>query len=84
MSPLELLPTLQRRPFDPFRIIDSDGKEYEIRHPEMVMVFPTCVLIATPNPAAPGSFLTHTYLSMYHMKNFEPIGASEGNGAPEQ
>jgi hypothetical protein len=28
---------LRRRPFEPFRIVTSNGDRYDVRHPEMVL-----------------------------------------------
>lgn len=38
MAPVDLGQLLRNQPFVPFRIQVSDGTNYEIRHPELVMV----------------------------------------------
>ena len=38
LSPESLCEELHRQPFVPLRIYLTDGKTYEIRHPEMAMV----------------------------------------------
>lgn len=38
MPPDKLLEALARAPFEPFRIHMTDGKVYDIRHPEMVLL----------------------------------------------
>jgi hypothetical protein len=83
MAPTELLPRLQLRPFVPFRIVSSDGMNYDIRHPEMVMLFPTAAMIAYPNEQVPGTFLRSDFVSMFHIVRIEPFEAapsSKGNG----
>jgi hypothetical protein len=75
MSPAELVPSIQRRPFVPFRIVTSDGTNYDIRHPEMAMLFPTAVLVAFPNEKAPGTFSRFVLVSMYHIVRVETLEA---------
>ena len=45
----ELLDLQRERPFRPLRICISDGEAYEVRHPEMMLVTKTKVVIALPN-----------------------------------
>ena len=44
----EILDPLQTRPFRPLRIHVSDGSVYEVRHPELVHLTRSSVLICTP------------------------------------
>ena len=45
----ELLDLQRERTFRPLRIFISDGEAYEVRHPEMMLVTKTKVVIALPN-----------------------------------
>ena len=38
MEPEELYAKVRHEPFEPFRLHVSDGKVYEIRHPEQIMI----------------------------------------------
>jgi len=38
MAPEELRETLKHQPFEPFRIVLTDGKGYDIRHPDLLLV----------------------------------------------
>jgi hypothetical protein len=83
MSPAELVPFIQRRPFVPFRIVSSEGVSYDIRHPEMVILFPTAAMIAYPNERVPGTFLRSDFVSMFHIVRIEQLetpSAVTGNG----
>ncbi len=44
----EMIEALRTSPFRPFRMYVSDGAEYEIRHPEMMMVFRSSVNVGIP------------------------------------
>jgi hypothetical protein len=41
MNPEDIRPWLQRRPFKPFRTHLSDGRHYDILHPEFVLLLRT-------------------------------------------
>ena len=43
---------LRQRPFVPFRLRMSDGKAYDVRHPEMLMVSRTVLAVAIHRPRA--------------------------------
>ena len=45
MAPREVLNYLKAEPFRPFRIRMTSGRTYEIRHPEMVRVTKTVLVI---------------------------------------
>jgi hypothetical protein len=47
ISPHDVLAYLKAQPFRPFRIHMVSGKTYDIRHPEMVRVTPTTLVIFT-------------------------------------
>jgi hypothetical protein len=84
MSPAELVPYLRRRPFEPFRVVTSEGVNYEIHHPEMAMPVTTSLLIAYPNPDVPGAYLRFDLVSMFHILRIEQLPVSvnpQGNGS---
>jgi len=37
---------LNRRPFEPFRVVSSSGQTYEVRHPEMAILIRNGLVIA--------------------------------------
>lgn len=48
MRPDDLAALLERRPFQPLRLHLTDGKQFEIRHPEMALVWRSVVRIFGP------------------------------------
>jgi len=38
MEAEELFLKVRQRPFEPFRLCDSDGTAYEVRHPDQIIV----------------------------------------------
>ena len=82
MSPTDLLRFTRRRPFEPFRIVVSDGTAYEIRHPDFCMVLQTSVIVGLPGMDPPE---TAEWIDARHILKVIPLGPStlgpEG-GAP--
>jgi hypothetical protein len=53
MTPNELSAVLRARPFRPFRIVCLDGVNYEVRHPDMVLVGTGAAHLGYPDPDDP-------------------------------
>ena len=53
MRPDDIRNFLNKRPFQPFRITLTDGRNYEVRHPELVMVGRSAIVIGLPVPDEP-------------------------------
>ncbi|HTU16425.1 MAG TPA: hypothetical protein VMG10_00055 [Gemmataceae bacterium] len=73
MLPAELLQMLRARPFMPFRIYLNDGTLYEIRHPELVMVFVASAIVAFPDPDHPGLYRSWEIVDLRHIGRLERI-----------
>jgi hypothetical protein len=50
MQTVDILEFVRRKPFKPFRVTLSDGRTYEIHHPELAMVGLSIVVIGVPAP----------------------------------
>lgn len=48
MFPQDVREFLTRQPFQPFRVTLSDGRTYEVRHPELAMVGLSTVAFGIP------------------------------------
>ena len=66
---------LARRPFEPFRVIMSSGKTYEIRHPEMAWLTRTTLYIGV---VGNGEDIPDDAImcSLLHITNVEPARSS--------
>jgi len=49
MMPSDILFWTKAEPFRPFRITMNAGRFYDVRHPELALVFTDSVLIITPS-----------------------------------
>jgi hypothetical protein len=52
MGGTEVIRLLRDQPFKPFRLKVSNGKSYDVRHPDMAIVTPRAVYVGIP-PAEP-------------------------------
>ncbi len=50
MAPEELLTAIRERPFQPFRVALTDGRVFEVHHPEMVLSGRRSAIIGIPAP----------------------------------
>jgi hypothetical protein len=53
MRPQDLLDHLRRQPFQRFRLILTDGRTFEVRHPELAVVGKTTVAVSLTRPHDP-------------------------------
>ncbi len=74
MRPEDFRAFLAKKPFQPFRITLTDGRTYEVRHPELAMVGRTSVVIgmAASDESEPvyDRFVT---VSLLHIMQMEPL-----------
>ncbi len=85
MSPDEVLQALHKRPFQPFRIEVSDGTDYEVHHPELVMVGLGAILIGIPATGEWPVYQRVETVSLGHVVKLIPLAApvvGDGNGPP--
>ncbi len=74
MRPDDLLQLLRARPFQPFRISLSDGKQYEVRHPETAIVSRSTVVLGILGPQGPdGPVERVVHCALIHITQTELI-----------
>jgi hypothetical protein len=82
VSAQDLLELLRARPFVPFRLYATDGRTYEVRHPDQALVLRSRVVL--PQRASDGVPEGSEHLSLIHVIRAEEMvgdSASGGNGA---
>jgi len=77
MSLRELQKRLQKRPFEPFRLVLSSGDAYEMRHPEMALVLKGGIEIAEPDAKGEPPEVA-AWCSLLHITAIEPIATKNG------
>lgn len=66
---------LKKQPFQPFRLVLSNGHTHEIKHPELAWVTPYYILVGIPDPNwdGPSAIIDEIMVSMIHIAEVEPI-----------
>jgi hypothetical protein len=77
MAPAELRDALHQRPFEPFRLVMTDGVGYEIRHPDLLMVgLRTATVGLTGQPGQ--TFYKRTVkVDLLHVIRIEPFETAQ-------
>ena len=68
-----VLGLVRQQPFKPFRIHMSDGEAFDIRHPEVVMVFRDRVVVGIPAEHGDGLMQDIQFCSMLHISRLEQL-----------
>jgi hypothetical protein len=78
MRPEDIRELLQHKPFQPFRLTLTDGRMYEVRHPEMAMVGRSAVAIGLPASNDPTPIYDRLVtVSLLHIMQIEPSEMQE-------
>ncbi len=83
MLPQQLQDALRKRPFRPFRIVQTDGTIYDVRHPELLMVGLTEAVVGLNLDPAQPLFERTATLDLFHIIRIEPLpvpAQSQGDG----
>jgi hypothetical protein len=71
MRPEDLLELLRTRPFKPFRIFATDGRTYDVRHPDQALVLRSRVILPLPSGAGVAEGSEH--LALVHIVRAEEL-----------
>ena len=73
MRPTDVLEFLERRPFRAFQLTLTDGRTYDVRHPELAMVGRSTVAIGLPAPDDSSPIYDRLVtVSLMHIMQIEP------------
>lgn len=75
MSAREYRDLLLSRPFQPFRIVMTSGKSYEVRHPEMAWVWGNDMYVGIGQGSAnsPETPAETVICPLFHISSFERL-----------
>lgn len=75
MPPDQIHEALHRQPFVPFRIHTTDGRTFEVRHPEMVLVMSRTIVVGILEPQGGSRFPERMEtIALIHVVSLEPLG----------
>lgn len=69
---------LDKRPFEAFRICMTDGRTYDVTHPELCLPGRNKVHVALPDPKARRFILRVDQCALVHIVRFEPLNGDGG------
>jgi hypothetical protein len=76
MAPDELRDTLRRQPFQPFRLVMTDGMGYDIRHPDLLWVGRSTAHVGLTRQPDQTLFERVIYVDLSHVVRLEPLEAA--------
>src|SRR5262245_10151485 len=76
MAPQELRDALRQQPFEPFRIVMTDGAAYEIRHPDLLMVGQRTATIGLTGQPGHVFYERTVKVDLLHVIRIEPLEAA--------
>lgn len=69
----DILDNLEKQPFEPFRICMTDGRAYEIWHPDLCLPSRSTVYVGVPDPKLRRTVLRMDQCAYVHIVRFEPL-----------
>jgi hypothetical protein len=76
MSPDELRDSLRQQPFEPFRIVLTDGTAYDVRHPDLLWVGQRSAYVGLTGQPGQTLFERAVKVDLLHVTQVIPIDAS--------
>jgi hypothetical protein len=73
MRPADLQEAVRQKPFEPFRLVTSDGSTLDIRHPELCMVGTRVTTVGIPAIEAPTLAERTVKIDNLHITKIEPL-----------
>ncbi len=81
MSPQDFFHLLRKRPFEPFRIFATDGRTYDVRHPDQALVLRSRVILPLPTEGEVPERSEH--LALVHVDRLEELGSGVARSSEE-
>jgi hypothetical protein len=86
MAPEELRESLRQQPFEPFRLVMTDGEGYDIRHPDLLWVGRRSAYVGLTGQPGQTLFERAVKVDLLHIIRAVPLDTSAappGNGSPK-
>ena len=76
MAPEELRDTLKHQPFEPFRIVLTDGEDYDVRHPDMLLVGKRSATVGLGGNRDEPYYERTVKVDLLHISRIEPLSVA--------
>jgi len=73
VAPEELREVLRTQPFRPFRLVMTDGKEYDVRHPDLMMVGRRSAMVGLTGRPGRTFYERAVQVDLLHVIRVEPL-----------
>lgn len=81
MAPEELLAAVRERPFKPFRMRLTDGRFFDVFHPEMVLPGRRSAILGLIGQASDEPlFERHVTIDVFHIVSLDPLATPTPSG----
>ena len=84
MAPEELRDAIRPQPFEPFRLVLTDGIGYDIRHPDLVLVGKRTATVGLTGDPAQTFYERTVKVDLLHISRLEPLEAIPPRGSNGQ
>jgi hypothetical protein len=74
MAPEELRDALKQQPFEPFRLVMTDGGSFEIRHPDLLLVGQKSAVVGLVSDYTAEFYDRTVKVDLSHIVRLEPLG----------
>jgi hypothetical protein len=76
MIPQELRDALRQQPFEPFRLVMSEGEGYDIRHPDLLWIGQWTAMVGLTGDPAKTFYERAVKVDLAHVIRLEPLAAA--------
>jgi hypothetical protein len=76
MAPEELRDALRQQPFEPFRLVMTDGASFEIRHPDLLWVGQRTAMVGLTGQPGQTFYERAIKVDLLHVIRLEPLEAT--------
>ena len=75
MVPEELRDVLRQKPFEPFRLVMTDGEGYDIRHPDLLWVGQRTAMVGLTGDPGKTFYERSVKVDLSHVIRLEPLAS---------
>ena len=72
----DILRAVRQHPFQPFRLHVFSGETFAVRHPELILVTDSAVIVGTGEGHTQGAAAGFEIVGLDHVVKVEPVGES--------
>jgi hypothetical protein len=73
MAPEELRDALRQQPFEPFRLVLTDGVGYDVRHPDLLWIGKRTAMVGLTGDPGQTFYERSVKIDLLHISRLEPL-----------